>query len=170
MPKVKGKIDRFVDLGPFEIAKVVNHRVEKRDNRWVTTFRCRWKNYEPCDDTWERLENLNDCPRLLADYFVAKYKKYLAYHEKHNLPPPKGRIRPPNKACLQFFSLKNDLWYIPDGSELVKRILTADEIGCQKYLTVVFKHLKPDVVHVPQCLLEYYFPFETVVLYNRKQL
>jgi hypothetical protein len=166
--KMKRKRDDCADLGFYAIEKVINHRVEIRGGKWMTTFRCRWKTYQSDQDTWEPLANLETCPRLIAKYIVKKTKQHRAYEKANDLPTSKGRIAPPSQACLRAFQNNTNLWYIPQGFELVKSILTQLKVGNDNYLAVVFRHLKPDVVHVPQCLMEYYFPLETCVLHIRK--
>jgi hypothetical protein len=165
---MKVKTNKYVDLGFHSIEKVMNHRVEKRGGNWITTFRCRWKTFSRADDTWEPLENLQTCPRLIAKYILTKTKRHRSYEEKNSLPASKGRIPLPNRDCLRSFDNRRDLWYIPEGSEFVKTILSELKVGKETFLAVVFRHLKPDMVHVPQCLMEYYFPLETTLLYLRK--
>jgi hypothetical protein len=166
---MKVNTSNYVDLGFHEIEKVINHRVEKRGGKWITTFRCRWKKFSRDADTWEPLANLETCPKLLGNYILMKTQRHRAYEKINRLPPSKGRLRPPNKDCLQSFGNKRDLWYIPEGDEFVKSILSELKVGKETFLAVVFRHLKPDMVHVPQCLMEYYFPLETALLYLRKK-
>lgn len=167
--KVVAKTDARVDVGEYQIAKVVNHRIEKRDGVWVATFRCRWKNYTADDDTWEPLDMLMKCPILTMDYVLAKVKQLVVYHNNLQLPPPpKNALPPPSEQqCFDHYKSQEDMAYIPDGSEVVRSILTELSIAGCTYVVVAFRHLKPDVVQVPRCFMDYYYPTE-MVLFLRK--
>jgi hypothetical protein len=82
---------------------------------------------------------------------------------------PHSRIPPPrSKECLRTFDVDRELWYIPDGFEVVKKIVSEITVKKQKYLAVCFKNFDPDIVYVPQCLMQYYFPLETLLKHVKK--
>jgi hypothetical protein len=149
-----------LESGVFAIKDIVNHGVKNIGGVWMTKFRCRWVNCDDTSDTWEPLENVKNCPILLYHYIVAKGNRYMASKERQGRAAGKGRIRPACPKCVKAFSLKKDLWYIPDGSEIVKKILKEISVGKNTYVLVIFRHLKPHVVHVPRSLMDYYFPVE----------
>ncbi len=159
---------QYVEVGVYNVLKVKHHRIEKRDGRWMATFCCRWLGFSCKHDSYEPLNHLLDCPRLVKDYILKTAKSHAAFVKKNGMVQ-KGRIPPPaNTACLKIFEKEKDLWYLPKGDEFVRRIVCCITVNQQDYLGVVFRHLNPAVVYVPLVLMEYYFPVETMLLYLKK--
>ncbi len=166
----QGQVRAYVDHGMHEIEKISNHRVEKRSGVWRATFRCHWKNYPLRNGTWEPLENLLSCYNLVKKYYFCAAQRHKAKCGKLNVERI-GRIPPPPSynTCLRGVGADTDLWYRPKGDELVMKILGGITVRTQKYLAVKFKHLEAgEVVYVPLCLMEYYFPVETMLLHTKK--
>jgi hypothetical protein len=153
----------------FPIQKITNHRVvERKKGLWQTEFKVRWKGWKARDDTWEPLEHLTGCPMLLLDYIMKKGEQFTKPYKVAGGPLPKGRIPPPrNKVVIEYFARAKDLWYIPEGFEFVKAILKEVSVSGNVYMAVVFRHLKPGVVHVPRCLMDYYFPTEVALFLGK---
>jgi hypothetical protein len=163
------KETKTVDIGLYRVQKITKHRVvQKSRGIWQTEFKVRWKNYKARDDTWEPVEHLVDCPMLILDYVLKKGEEYTRPFKESGQPLPRGRIPPPEDAnVMKQFGKNKWMWYIPEGFEVVKKILKEILISGNKYMAVVFRHLKPGVVHVPRCLMDYFFPTE-VALFIKK--
>lgn len=53
----------------YEIEKIIDHRVNGRENR--IEFLVRWKGYGPSDDTWESFEMFAyDAPQIVQNYLI----------------------------------------------------------------------------------------------------
>ncbi|KOB71065.1 putative heterochromatin protein isoform 2 [Operophtera brumata] len=56
----------------YIIEKIVDFKYEDGDE----LFFVKWKGYSNSDNTWEPIENLNNCPAILREYLVSEEVKY----------------------------------------------------------------------------------------------
>ena len=62
---VEGDIDEYKS---YEIDRLLNKRVRRRDKGYSTDYLLRWQGYEPEHDQWYNVKHLEDAPRLIEDY------------------------------------------------------------------------------------------------------
>ncbi|XP_015840156.1 histone-lysine N-methyltransferase SUV39H2 isoform X1 [Tribolium castaneum] len=95
----------------FVVEKILDHKVSGDKQMFLV----KWENYSESHNSWEPLEHLEHCPKILMNFFAANVGKQVldALSEKLNVEKNTKR------TLLKLFDLKN----LPNKLELQQKIL-----------------------------------------------